>query len=70
MANLILSNTNPFENLNTLTYPEWVMIRGRKLDKVILQSFIDVAHDRKTLVALALRYLEYLLVEKYEINNL
>jgi len=63
-ANFILSNENPLEDLSTLAQPEWVMIQGRKLDKDLLASFNDAANDRSTLVVSALRYLEYLYIEK------
>lgn len=64
LANFIVTNNNPLENLNELGKPEWVMVNGRKINKKTLNEFTDNALNRSNLVATALRYAEYLLVEK------
>lgn len=63
-ANFIITSNNPLENLSTLSKPEWVMVKGRKINKKTLNEFTDNARDRRNLVVTALRYVEYLLVEK------
>jgi len=40
------------------------MVNGRKINKNTLNEFTDNALDRSNLVVTALRYAEYLLVEK------
>ncbi len=64
MANFILSSKNPLENLSTLNNPEWVMIKGRKVNKKILNDFTENAQDRNNFVVTALTYAEYLFTEK------
>jgi hypothetical protein len=63
-ANFILSQKNPLTNLNTLSHPEWVMIQGRKINKNQLNEFAKKAFDRNNFVATAVRYVEYMIVEK------
>nr|WP_299382714.1 amidohydrolase family protein [Allomuricauda sp.] len=63
-ANLILSATNPLDNLGVLKSPEWVMVDGRKLDPKKLEEFKENAKDRKGLIASGLYWVEYLLFEK------
>ena len=64
LANFVLTNENPLENLSTLAQPEWVMIQGRKLDKTLLETFTNKAYNRSTTVVSGLRYGEYLYVER------
>ena len=64
LANFILTSKNPLEDLNVLRNPEWVMIKGRKINKTLLKEFIENARDRSNLVVTGLRYAEYLFVEK------
>ena len=64
VANLILTKNNPLENISVLSEPEWVMVRGRKVDKTLLTEFKNKAQDRSNLIVTAIRYDEYLLVEK------
>lgn len=64
LANFILTSKNPLEDLSVLNNPEWVMIKGRKINKKILNQFTENARDRNNLVVTAFRYAEYLLVEK------
>jgi imidazolonepropionase-like amidohydrolase len=63
-ANFILTTNNPLENLDEFRKPEWVMANGRKISEETLNEFADNARDRSNMVATALRYVEYLLVEK------
>jgi len=64
MANFILTSKNPLEDLSVLNNPEWVMVKGRKLNKTLLNEFTENARDRSNLVVTGLRYGEYMLVEK------
>ena len=64
LANFILTSKNPLDDLSVLNNPEWVMIKGRKIDKKILNDFTENARDRSNLVVTAFRYAEYMLVEK------
>lgn len=63
-ANLLLVEENPLIKLSTLEKPTSVFIKGRKLDRITLDAFSEKSKNRKNLIASALRYLEYLLVEK------
>ncbi|MEB3345160.1 amidohydrolase family protein [Aquimarina gracilis] len=64
VANLLIVDNNPLITLSTLEDPLSVFIKGRKLDREILNSFNQKARNRKNLVASALRYLENLVIEK------
>jgi len=64
LANFVITTNNPLQNLNELSKPEWIMMNGRKIDKKTLNSFKEHALHRNNMVVTALRYLEYLLVEK------
>jgi imidazolonepropionase-like amidohydrolase len=64
IANLILTQENPLDDLNALRSPEWVMVNGRKLDRESLQKFESAAKERNNLIVTALRYLEYLIIER------
>ncbi|MDN3641141.1 amidohydrolase family protein [Lutimonas halocynthiae] len=63
-ANLILSDENPLENLNTLKEPHWVMIKGRLLDGKTLDTFKNKAFDRNNLTSTALYWIENLWIER------
>ncbi|TMU54729.1 amidohydrolase family protein [Flagellimonas algicola] len=63
-ANFILTDQNPLENLKVLKSPKWVMVDGRKLEPGLMEQFKSKAKNRKGLVASALRWVEYLMVEK------
>lgn len=63
-ANLILSDENPLENLETLKHPQWVLIKGRLLNRNTLEIFKAKAYDRKNKAASALFWLENLWVER------
>lgn len=64
IANLLLLDNNPLLTLSTLENPTYVFIKGRKLDRNILDSFTKKAGGRKNLIATALRYLENFVFEK------
>ncbi|GAA4892016.1 amidohydrolase family protein [Flaviramulus aquimarinus] len=64
LANLIVTPNNPLKNLNVLSKPDWVMVKGRKINKTTLNEFVDNAKDRSNLLVTAFRYAEYMLVEK------
>ena len=59
-----MGSNNPLENLDEFRKPEWVMVNGRKISEETLNEFADNARDHSNMVATALRYVEYLLVEK------
>jgi len=63
-ANLILLEANPLEDLNALREPKFLLVEGQRLDAAQLTSFAEHAKGRKNLLLSALRYLEFLLVEK------
>lgn len=64
LANFILTSKNPLEDLSVLNNPEWVMVKGRKIDKILLNELTENALDRNNLVVTGLRYAEYLFIEK------
>ncbi|GMN11383.1 amidohydrolase family protein [Croceitalea sp. MTPC9] len=64
IANLLLIDDNPLLNLSTLRNPSAVFIKGRKLNKETLNDFEKQAKNRNNLIVSALRYVEYLIVEK------
>ena len=64
MANLLLLDDNPLITLSALENPTCVFVKGRKLNREILDSFNEKAKNRKNLMASALRYLENLIIEK------
>ena len=64
MANFILNSKNPLEDLSVLNNPEWVMIKARKQNKILLNEFTENARNRSNLVVAGIKYGEYMLVEK------
>jgi hypothetical protein len=64
IANLILVDGNPLADLSSLQEPVTVFIKGRKLNRDILDSFEEKARNRKNLIASAFRYLENLIIER------
>jgi hypothetical protein len=64
IANLLLLEKNPLEDLSTLKKPTTVFINGVKLNRNILDAFKEKSIDRPNLITSALRYLEYLLFER------
>ena len=65
IANFILSAENPLENLSTLKDPMWVMVKGRQIDRNLLQKFTEKAEDRGNFLATGLRWAEYMYMEKF-----
>lgn len=64
VANLILVDNNPLLDLSELQNPAAVFIKGRKLERETLDSFLEKARNRKNLMASGIRYLEYLTLER------
>ncbi len=58
IANLILLKNNPLEDLQALENPEIVFIKGRAIDKKVLNEFKSKAGKRYNLIVTILRYLE------------
>jgi hypothetical protein len=63
-ANLILTDSNPLEDLSTLRKPEMVFVNGRKLNRETLDLFEVKAKDRPNMMVSIFRYLENMVVEK------
>ena len=63
-ANFIVTKNNPLKDLNSLKKPQWLMVKGRKINKTLLNIFKEKAKDRSNLIVTGLRYVEYLIVEK------
>jgi hypothetical protein len=64
IANLILIDNNPLLDLSALKSPTTVFLKGRKLDKEMLDDFEKRSRNRKNLIATAIRYAENLIIEK------
>ncbi len=64
IANLLLTKTNPLKDIETLKFPECVMVKGHRINQNTLSLFINKAINRNGLVTTAIRYAEYLFVEK------
>ncbi|MTI38933.1 amidohydrolase family protein, partial [Fulvivirga lutimaris] len=64
IANLLLVDKNPLIELSSLENPNYIFIKGIKLDRETLNSYNENAKNRKNLIATALRYLENLIIEK------
>ena len=64
MANLIIIENNPLEDLSSLKRPITVFVNGRKIDRKSLDYFEEKAKDRNNLIATAIRYVENLIIEK------
>ena len=64
IANLVLTEGNPLENLDVLRNPEMVMVRGRRINREALDAFEEKARNRSNLLVSALRYAENLIIEK------
>lgn len=64
VANLIILDKNPLEDISVFRNPSTVFVKGRKLDKETLRSFEEKAFDRKNLIVSAVRYAENLITEK------
>ena len=64
VANLILLDNNPLQDISALENPSTVFVKGRKLSRETLDDFEEKARGRKNLIVSAVRYLENLLIEK------
>ncbi len=64
MANLILSEENPLNDLTTLKEPEWVMIKGRIVSKSLMEEFKQKAYKRTNYLASMIRLAKYTLWSK------
>ena len=64
IANLLLLDENPLDDLETLQTPKMVLVKGRIIDQPRLTFFKEKAKNRSNLMATALRYAEYLLIER------
>lgn len=64
LANFILTSKNPLMDLSALKDPEWVMIKGHLIDKNLMEELKEKARDRKNLFATAIRYAEYMFIER------
>lgn len=61
MANLILSNKNPLNDLTTFKEPEWVMIKGRMINKSLIEEFKQKAYKRNNYLSSMIRVTKYVL---------
>ncbi|GAA4396844.1 amidohydrolase family protein [Nibrella viscosa] len=64
VANLILTENNPLEDLDVLKNPELILVRGRRIKRETLDTFKQKARNRNNLLVSALRYAENLVIEK------
>ncbi len=64
IANFLLLDENPLDELVTLKNPKMVFVNGRKINREQLSLFKEKAKNRNNLMATALRYAEYLIVER------
>ncbi|MEO9474046.1 MAG: amidohydrolase family protein [Cyclobacteriaceae bacterium] len=63
-ANLLILDKNPLEELKTLQNPKMVIVKGKIFNQQRLSLFKEKAKNRSNLMATALRYAEYLLIER------
>ena len=59
MANLILSEENPLNDLTMLKTPEWVMIKGRIINKPLMKEFKEKAYKRNNYLSSMIRSVKY-----------
>lgn len=64
IANLILTSKNPLNDLTVLQEPEWVMIKGRLVDKPLMKKFKQKAYKRRNFLASMIRLVKYIVWEK------
>ena len=64
VANFLILDENPLDELKTLQNPKIVFVKGRKINREQLNLFKEKAKNRNNLMATALRYAEYLLLER------
>lgn len=63
-ANLILTDGNPLQDLTSLQNPEFVMIKGRIIDKPLMKEFEQKAYKRNNYMASMIRMVKYVFWEK------
>jgi hypothetical protein len=63
VANLLLVDDNPIDNLATLEQPQIVFSGGRMINRATLNTFEVKAAERSNLLASAFRYIEFLLLK-------
>ena len=63
VANLLLVDDNPIDNLATLEQPQIVFSGGRMINRATLDTFEVKAAERSNLLASAFRYIEFLLLK-------
>ena len=64
VANLLLIDDNPLEDLGSLKKPSTVFVKGRRLNRETLDLFNEKAKNRNNLMVTGLRYAENLFVER------
>ncbi|WP_412983899.1 amidohydrolase family protein [Pontimicrobium sp. IMCC45349] len=64
VANLLVLDINPLEDLSALSKPSTIFIKGKKLNRDKLNSFNLRAKNRKNLIVSAIRYVGNLIIEK------
>lgn len=64
LANLLLVENNPLQDLSTLQKPLVVFIKGRQIKRSHLNSIEEKSKNRNNLIATAVRYAENLIIEK------
>jgi imidazolonepropionase-like amidohydrolase len=63
-ADLVLSPSNPLEEIQVLQDPEWVMIEGRLIDREVMDDWQAKGRNRKNFLATLVRVGKYMIVEK------
>lgn len=64
LANFILSEENPLDDLSTLQHPKWVMIKGRLIDQRFMEALKSKARQRDNYLATMIRVFWYIVWEK------
>lgn len=64
IANLVLLENNPLNDIGALKRSKFVLVRGRKISRETLNKFEAKAANRNNMLVSALRYAEYLLIER------
>lgn len=64
VANLLLLESNPLDNLEALENPVYVIVNGVMVDRNRQKKFKEKATSRKNLIATGIRYLENEIIEK------
>jgi imidazolonepropionase-like amidohydrolase len=64
VANMLLLDANPLEDLGNLKNPVTVFSRGLQIERKQLKMFVSQAYERNNLISTAINYVEFLWVEK------